>query len=456
MKKLSFIFTIILAFALEALSQSGYQSGNPRDKGLLFDFGLTFTAEIIETPTNDIDSVIANICYRIPYKILPFKKVPDKELFFTIYNIEVEFKDKIGVIRKRVYDNDTIIINDYEDSKSNKLNKIGLFETTVAMDEYQISVKLTDANSKLVKEISLNQFFNKIGSERELLGAPIFVYKENLDNDTYFPFIYGNNIDFACSNASILFQIAFDSDIFELDYKIEPFFDRKQEFFWDTSAFLSGKVFPQKNKTFKITFKNNKISQKIIAINSNLNKNDSIELGVIEIKIPENQIIPGNYLLTLWSPSSKDSIKVNFKIDWFDMPVSLRSPDFAIEAMYYILNDDEFKEYRSGSRKDVFLKILKYWKNQDPTPETHYNESMAEYFRRVDYASLNFGTFTQKNGVKTDKGKIYILYGYPSSIKQFYENDVNTEIWKYDNLKKEFIFIAESSNDFLLKKVIEK
>ena len=252
MKKLYFILAFVFAFAFEVLSQPIIPPGNPRDRGNLFDFGSQFTAEIIETPTDNIDSIIANICYRIPYRILPFKKVPNKELFFSIYSIEVEFKDKIGVIRKRIYDSDTILLNDYEDSKSNKLNKIGILKSVVAMDEYQIFVKLVDANSKLVKEISLNQFFNKIGNNKELLGAPIFIYKENPESDTYFPFIYGNNIDFAASNSSVLFQISFKSDIDELEYKIEPQTDRKQEFFWDTSAFITGSIFPQKNKTFEI------------------------------------------------------------------------------------------------------------------------------------------------------------------------------------------------------------
>jgi len=456
MKKLYFILAFVFAFAFEVLSQPIIPPGNPRDRGNLFDFGSQFTAEIIETPTDNIDSIIANICYRIPYRILPFKKVPNKELFFSIYSIEVEFKDKIGVIRKRIYDSDTILLNDYEDSKSNKLNKIGILKSVVAMDEYQIFVKLVDANSKLVKEISLNQFFNKIGNNKELLGAPIFIYKENPENDTYFPFIYGNNIDFAASNSSVLFQISFKSDIDELEYKIEPQTDRKQEFFWDTSAFITGSIFPQKNKTFEINIENNRITQKITEIQSKFNKNDSIELGIIEIPIPENQIIPGNYQLTLWSDSSKDSIKLNFKIDWFEMPVSLRSPDFAIDAMYYILSDDEFKELRSGSRKEVFFNILKYWKEKDPTANTPYNEAMAEYFRRVDYAALNFETLSEKNGVKTDRGKIYILYGPPSTIKQYTENDKNIEIWKYEKLKKEFVFEAESTSNFLLKSIIDK
>ena len=37
---------------------------------------------------------------------------------------------------------------------------------------------------------------------------------------------------------------------------------------------------------------------------------------------------------------------------------------------------------------------------------TPYNEEMAEYFSRVDYAFYNFQTINQKDGAKTDRGKI--------------------------------------------------
>jgi hypothetical protein len=42
------------------------------------------------------------------------------------------------------------------------------------------------------------------------------------------------------------------------------------------------------------------------------------------------------------------------------MPNSLKDPEFAAEQMYLILTDAEYKKIKSGSKKEIFTKILNY------------------------------------------------------------------------------------------------
>jgi len=66
---------------------------------------------------------------------------------------------------------------------------------------------------------------------------------------------------------------------------------------------------------------------------------------------------------------------------------------------------------------------------------------MAEYFRRVDYAFTSFRTLKEENGVLTDRGKIYILFGKPTAIERsLAPGGPPRELWKYSSLNKEFMF----------------
>ena len=82
-----------------------------------------------------------------------------------------------------------------------------------------------------------------------------------------------------------------------------------------------------------------------------------------------------------------------------------------------------------------------FWAKRDPTPKTLYNELMAEYYRRVDYAYINFATLRERDGARTDKGKVYILYGQPTKIERKYTPGRPTEeIWYYEPIRRKFVF----------------
>ncbi|MCA9388055.1 MAG: GWxTD domain-containing protein, partial [Candidatus Andersenbacteria bacterium] len=53
-----------------------------------------------------------------------------------------------------------------------------------------------------------------------------------------------------------------------------------------------------------------------------------------------------------------------------------------------------------------------------------------------------FATLQQQDGVFTDRGKIYILFGPPTETRREFDPDANPkEIWRYDNVvKREFVF----------------
>jgi GWxTD domain-containing protein len=71
-----------------------------------------------------------------------------------------------------------------------------------------------------------------------------------------------------------------------------------------------------------------------------------------------------------------------------------------------------FKLLKNDEERDQFIEA--FWARRDPTPDTYENEYKEEHYRRIVYANDHFGS--QAPGWKTDRGRIYILYGPPDDI----------------------------------------
>jgi hypothetical protein len=66
---------------------------------------------------------------------------------------------------------------------------------------------------------------------------------------------------------------------------------------------------------------------------------------------------------------------------------------------------------------------------------------MKNYFKRVELANLYFTSY--KEGWKTDRGMVYIVFGMPDEVFKF--ND--REVWNYNLTKQKlnFSFVKSSS-----------
>ena len=95
------------------------------------------------------------------------------------------------------------------------------------------------------------------------------------------------------------------------------------------------------------------------------------------------------------------------------------------EDVSYIITDDEraaFKRLQTDEEREHFIE--NFWLRRDPTPDTVENEFKEEHYRRIAYANEHYASGIP--GWKTDRGKIYIMYGPPDEIEDhssggFYE-----------------------------------
>lgn len=86
------------------------------------------------------------------------------------------------------------------------------------------------------------------------------------------------------------------------------------------------------------------------------------------------------------------------------------------EDVVWIITDQErqaFKQLSNDEERDQFIEA--FWQRRDPTPDTEENEYKEEHYRRIAYANEHFAAGVP--GWKTDRGRIYIMYGPPDEIE---------------------------------------
>ncbi len=80
------------------------------------------------------------------------------------------------------------------------------------------------------------------------------------------------------------------------------------------------------------------------------------------------------------------------------------------EDVGYIITDEEktaFHRLNTDEEREQFIE--QFWLRRDPTPDTEENEFKEEHYRRIAYANEHYASGIP--GWKTDRGRIYIIYG---------------------------------------------
>jgi GWxTD domain-containing protein len=95
----------------------------------------------------------------------------------------------------------------------------------------------------------------------------------------------------------------------------------------------------------------------------------------------------------------KPELKKAYK-DWLDKDVT------------YIITDEERKAFKKLATDDEREKFIEeFWRRRDPDPDTDENEFKEDYYERIAYANEHFASGIP--GWKSDRGRIWIMYGKP-------------------------------------------
>ena len=86
------------------------------------------------------------------------------------------------------------------------------------------------------------------------------------------------------------------------------------------------------------------------------------------------------------------------------------------EEVPYIITDPErlaFKRFSTDEEREQFIE--QFWERRNPNPGSAENEFKEEYYRRIAYANEHYASGIP--GWKTDRGRIYIMYGPADEIE---------------------------------------
>ncbi len=97
-------------------------------------------------------------------------------------------------------------------------------------------------------------------------------------------------------------------------------------------------------------------------------------------------------------------------------PPRNRYQEWLSRDVAYIITPEEkqvFTQLKTDDEREQF--VDQFWLKRDPDPMTFANEYKEEHYRRLAYVNTYYGSGIP--GWKTDRGRIYILYGPPAQIE---------------------------------------
>lgn len=195
----------------------------------------------------------------------------------------------------------------------------------------------------------------------------------------------------------------------------------------------------------------------------------SVEVGILKI----HTLRSGAYTLTysivdsstkreystakrffIYNPSLPVDTLVAANSDNIDATVfaTLSEEEIDKEMQYirYIATREELDQYGKLKGADAKRRALfQFWENRDEDPETPVNETRQEYLRRINFANEQYRTGFRE-GWKTDRGRVYIVYGPPDDIEH-HANETDTkpyEIWSYNSIQGGVIFVFGDRTGF--------
>jgi GWxTD domain-containing protein len=104
--------------------------------------------------------------------------------------------------------------------------------------------------------------------------------------------------------------------------------------------------------------------------------------------------------------------------------------DWLEKDVVYIITDEErkaFKKLQTDEERERFIE--EFWRRRNPDPDSEENSFKEEYYERIAYANEHFASGIP--GWKTDRGRIWIMYGKPD------ERDTHPMGGPYDRTPEE-------------------
>jgi GWxTD domain-containing protein len=352
----------------------------------------------------------------IPYEIITFENIGGKFIAKIDLDIYLTDKDNNRVDNRHLQK--TIEAENYNSSQGAKAEFVKyFFQFPLESGSYTVVSKITDSFSS-----------NSYERKREI------------------SVIEFNKFSLSLSGILLLSQI----EEVNGKYKITPF--------------ISDNIGNLDDNFFAFFEVYNQNSPKTINVAYKLLKKDELikgsELKQIEIPVGKKQSflqvdisdlsLSGEYMLQIiaydgnvTSPDSENILAITQRSVKHDESLFYyvdQDVDNAIRMLRYVAKEDEIERIeKTTSEAEKKEKLLEFWKERDPSPNTSFNEAMSEYYQRIKYANEQFKSYT--DGWLTDMGMVYIVLGPPMQVEKesTFGNNIQYRLWRYSG-NRTFLF----------------
>ncbi len=374
--------------------------------------------------------------YKISYPSLVFVKSSGK--YSASFSLSIEVFDSVLKHVVRQIQNKTISVDTFDQTLDHNYYVQGFVNFHLKNGIYNILPFLTDLN--INNEIKLAPIRIDIPSSiQSTLISPLIVKSDLIEcqNKKYFELAnYDDSFPFSEDNFSLVL----------------PCLDTTRESIFVTIKNDSDTVFNSEVSNYfksKIVLRECKDN---ILLGNGLTPEATNNFVIPDIN---RKLLEGNAEIIV--SRNKNSIPLksyNKKIIWFNKPYSLRNPGNAIKMLKFIEKDSVISNMLKANSNDYKKELYNYWKKYNINSHGTFNPLMEEYYSRIDYAAKTFAIFSDKSGIETDRGEIYIQFGKPQKIERAstqYGKVVET--WIYEKPPRDFIFVDnDGTGNFMLRK----
>jgi GWxTD domain-containing protein len=357
--------------------------------------------------------------------------------------LHIEISDSMS--GENIIDRQWIISNEIEDTLAFNRNLVGVIGFVVDSGSYKVVVTGSDANNlknnKIISEdLFIKPFLKSNTAISDIqLSSNIIPGSENTSS-----IFYKNTYEVTPLPASVCGEtqpiLFYYSELYNLRYN-----PSKDDLRLDEMVINSrGQVVSAKSK---------KISKSI---------DSRVEVGLVKVhKLPTDTYTLLVNLIDSVANYGVSSSKRFFvynpsivPVDTFQATVSpVLSTAFGVMSeeelddlfakSRYIASVPEQEKYKSISTAEAKREFFyNFWKARDENPADERNDYFNNYLKRIADSNERFSALG-KDGWKTDKGRVYVVYGEPSEIERF-PNETNTkpyEFWRYDSIEGGVIFV---------------
>ncbi|PID58386.1 MAG: hypothetical protein CR986_07715 [Ignavibacteriae bacterium] len=393
------IILFIIIFAAISTAQNKNISNN---------FLPDFYFDLAAYKSKDSSKTKLDVLIKVPYSNIQFVKIGKK--YKAQYTITVVLYDDDDEIKLERLWNENISTSNFKQTTSHNSFSISYKSFKVEPGEYKFVCKLEDKESEKYLEysedIKIREFADSFDLSDIILISKFFETKEGRK---LLPSV--SNL-YTSKDSTISFYLEIYSEK-EQDVNLHfAIVDKDENYLFKGS------------KLYHLVKGKNEIDDQLNGVNFVLGKYKFL-VSVFDEKNDSYKAVTKNITTVI-----------------FGFPSSIQNLDMAIAEMQYIAKSGEIDDMEETKEyQERLKKFLAFWKRLDPSPNTIENETLNEYYRRIDYANAHFkGSF---KGWRSDMGMVYVTLGPPDQvIKRPYEMDSKPyEIWDYYSLNRRFIFV---------------